>query len=69
MHLASFAGDFAAIQFMLQLGADPKIKCKRKIRTPLEYASNDSVRKYLMDLNNAVDVGDDKSFTLLVHCG
>ncbi|CAD8132274.1 unnamed protein product [Paramecium pentaurelia] len=69
MHLASFAGDFAAIQFMLQLGADPKIKCKRKIRTPLEYASNDSVRKYLMDLNNAVKEGDDKSFTLLVNCG
>lgn len=69
MHLASFAGDFAAIQFMLLLGADPKIKCKRKIRTPLEYASNDSVRKYLMDLNNAVEEGDDKSFTLLVNCG
>ncbi|CAD8136125.1 unnamed protein product [Paramecium octaurelia] len=69
MHLASFAGDFAAIQFMLFLGADPKIKCKRKIRTPLEYASNDSVRKYLMDLNNAVEEGDDKSFTLLVNCG
>ncbi|CAD8044189.1 unnamed protein product [Paramecium primaurelia] len=69
MHIASFAGDFAAIQFLLSIGGDPKIKCRKKLLDVLEYASNDSVRKYLMDLKNAAKEGDEKSFTLLVNCG
>jgi len=35
----------------------------------LDYASNDMVRKYLVDLKNAAKDGDEKSFQLLVNCG
>lgn len=69
MHIASFAGDFAAIQFILSVGGDPKLKCRKKQQDVLDYASNDQVRKYLMDLKNAAKQGDQKAFDLLVNCG
>jgi len=53
MHIASFSGDFAAIQYLLSIGGDPKLKCRAKGLDVLDYASNDMVRKYLMDLKNA----------------
>jgi hypothetical protein len=58
MHLGSFAGDFAGVQFLLSIGGDPKIKCKKNEKDVLDYASNDMVRKYLVDLKNAAKDGD-----------
>lgn len=67
MHLSSFAGDFKAIQFFLLVGGDPKIRALDK--DVLEYAANDMVRKYMVDLKNAARDGDKRSFDLLVNCG
>ncbi|KAM3136330.1 hypothetical protein pb186bvf_011629 [Paramecium bursaria] len=69
MHIASFSGDFAAIQFYLGLKGDPKLRCRINKYDVLEYAQNDQVRKYLTDLKNAAKEGDEKSFQLLVNCG
>ena len=35
----------------------------------MDLASNDMVRKYMIDLKNAAREGDEKSFKLLVNCG
>ena len=38
MHIASFSGDFAAIQFYLGLKGDPKLRCRINKYDVLEYA-------------------------------
>ena len=35
----------------------------------LDYAANDMVRKYMVDLKNAARDGDASRFNTLVHCG
>ncbi|EGR33877.1 hypothetical protein IMG5_033560 [Ichthyophthirius multifiliis] len=69
LHLASFYGDFAQVQFYLKLGADPKAVDLKHRKEVLDYASNDTVRKYLIDLKDATKQGDNKSFNFLVNCG
>jgi len=35
----------------------------------LDYAENDQVRKYLIDLKDAAKISDMKSFSMLLNCG
>ncbi|EAS06627.2 ankyrin domain protein (macronuclear) [Tetrahymena thermophila SB210] len=69
LHLASFYGDFASVQFFLKHGGDPKQVDTKNRKEVLDYAQNDQVRKYLIDLKDATRKGDDKSFNFLVNCG
>lgn len=55
--MASFYGDFASVQFYLQNGADPKIVDSKNRKDVLDFASSDSVRKYIIDLKDAARRG------------
>lgn len=57
LHLASFYGDFASVQFYIKKGANPKAIDSRKRKEVLDFASNDQVRKYLIDLKDAARKG------------
>jgi hypothetical protein len=69
MHLASFYGDFLAVQFMLRLGGNEHIKDRRDNKQVLDYAANGLVRGVLIDLKEAARKGDEKSFDFLLNCG
>ena len=73
LHLSAFYGDFAGIQFLLKHCGNKQHalnivdnKHKKKV---LDYAENDQVRKYLIDLKDAAHKGDQDSMKLLVNCG
>ncbi len=51
MHLASFYGDFLSVQFLLRLGGDEHIKDIKDNKPVIDYASNNQVRRVLLDLN------------------
>lgn len=69
MHLASFYGDFLAVQFMLRLGGNEHIRDRRDNKQVLDYAANGLVRGVLIDLKEAARKGDEKSFDFLLNCG
>jgi ankyrin repeat protein len=69
LHLASFNGNFAAVQFLLGMGADPKARDTLNGKEVLDYAENEQVRKYIITLSESALRGDQKSFDLLINCG
>ena len=67
MHLASFYGDFLCVQFLLGLGGDEHIKDNRDNKPVIDYASNNHVRRVLLDLKEAARRGDVESFDSLLN--
>ena len=67
MHLASFYGDFLSVQFLLRLGGDEHIKDIKDNKPVIDYASNNQVRRVLLDLKEAARRGDVQSFDTLLN--
>jgi len=48
LHLASYYGEVDEVKLLISLGADASIKEKKSLLTPIDYSSNDSIRKSLL---------------------
>jgi len=60
LHLASYNGDFATVQYLLKMGADPKAEDNNH-KGALDLAVDNNVRKYLLDLKDAAANADKQS--------
>ena len=69
MHLSSFYGDYLLTQYYLKHGGDPGKTDSVRNQQVLDYASNDLVRRSLIDLKEAARLGDKKKFDLLLNTG
>jgi len=67
MHLSSFYGDFLTVQFLLRLGGNEHIKDIKDNKPVIDYASNNQVRRVLLDLKEAARRGDVQSFDTLLN--
>ena len=67
LHLSSFYGDFVSVQFLVNLGGDEHIRDIKDNKPVIDYASNNQVRRVLLDLKEAARRGDVDSFDSLIN--
>eukprot|EP00357_Protocruzia_adherens_P026946 CAMPEP_0115040618 /NCGR_PEP_ID=MMETSP0216-20121206/44938_1 /TAXON_ID=223996 /ORGANISM="Protocruzia adherens, Strain Boccale" /LENGTH=639 /DNA_ID=CAMNT_0002421897 /DNA_START=94 /DNA_END=2014 /DNA_ORIENTATION=+ len=69
LHIASSAGEYNMVQYLVKKGADPTLRDFLTSSTALDLASNDLVRRKLKGLHEASAEGDEESLKYLINCG